>query len=75
VGISLVRLSGLVIFGHVTNDPVNLVIALAAVEDILHIKALAQLTCLLDDVHNPFVLRETVSREEVMAIIKRYSVE
>lgn len=74
-GISLVRLSAPVVFGHSTNDPVKLVIALAAVDDSSHIKALAQLTSLLDDEHALSVLRETSSREEVMELIKRYSAE
>lgn len=42
-GMSWVRLADPVAFGHKTNDPVNLVVALAATDDGAHATAMAQL--------------------------------
>ena len=48
-GFSWVRLAQPVRFGHPENDPVELVIGLAALDDTAHIKGLAVLANLLDD--------------------------
>ena len=42
-GLSWVRLAGPVAFGHPTNDPVSLVVALAATDDGAHATAMAEL--------------------------------
>ena len=49
LGISLVRLKQPVCFGHPENDPVRLVIALAAVDSSSHVMALLELTRMLGD--------------------------
>jgi PTS system ascorbate-specific IIA component len=48
-GFSWVRLAQPVPFGHPENDPVELVIGLAALDDNAHINGLAVLATLLDD--------------------------
>ncbi len=49
VAASLVTLDSPVSFGHQLNDPVNIVICLAAVDNSSHLKALSELMQILDD--------------------------
>jgi ascorbate PTS system EIIA or EIIAB component len=48
-GLALVTLTSPVEFGHATNDPVDVVIAFAAVDKSMHVQALQQLAGLLGD--------------------------
>lgn len=49
IGMSLITLDKGVNFGNPENDPVNIVICLAAVDHNTHLKALSELVSLLDD--------------------------
>jgi|SRR5699024_4390583 len=48
-GISIITLENPVNFGHEKNDPINLVIALAAADNKTHIEALSSLMTILGD--------------------------
>lgn len=56
LGLSLLRLSNPVNFGHEKNDPVKLVIGLSSVDAEMHLNALRQLARLLSDKQNKEVL-------------------
>lgn len=51
IGISLITLDKGINFGHDENDPVRIVISLAAIDHETHIKALSSLANLLNDEH------------------------
>lgn len=67
LGMSLVRLREPVIFGHPDNDPVDLVIALGAVDHETHLTALMQLSELLG---NPEAIATLRSTSDVAVILK-----
>lgn len=69
LGIALVRLSRPVRFGHETNDPVDLVFALAAVDPETHLKALTQLSGLLSSETGVERLRAATDIPTVMAVL------
>lgn len=73
LSMSLVTLKEPVKFGSDTNDPVKLVITLAAIDNECHLKALSQLMELFmnnDDLQK--IMRAT-NKEEVLKVITRYS--
>jgi len=67
IGLSVVRLKKPVAFGHETNDPVDVVIALAAVDKVSHLEILAQLSSILGSEEKVSKLREARSRDEIMS--------
>ncbi|BET52156.1 PTS sugar transporter subunit IIA [Kitasatospora aureofaciens] len=69
-GMSWVRLASPVAFGHGTNDPVQLVVALAAVDSNAHTAALAALAKVLADGDNVRALQQATSPEEVLRVLK-----
>lgn len=71
-GLSLVTLSRPVEFGHRTNDPVRLVIGLAAPDDTGHVEALAALAELLVDDDRRRALLEAADAANVRSIIAAY---
>ncbi|MDK2784574.1 MAG: hypothetical protein PWQ41_9 [Bacillota bacterium] len=71
VGLSLVRLKSPVSFGNPANDPVDLIIGLSAVDSDSHLKLLAQLSKLLNNQDYLRIIRETGSKEGVLALINR----
>lgn len=66
---SWVRLATPVEFGHKRNDPVSLVVALAAVDDSAHTKAMAQLARIIGDKDTYSRLSEAASASEVHRIL------
>lgn len=68
-GLSFVRLAEPVEFGHESNDPVTLVMALAAVDADAHQQALAQLAGILADPTTRSGLDSANTRDEVLDIL------
>jgi PTS system ascorbate-specific IIA component len=72
-GIAICTLSDPVPFGHSSNDPVELVIGLAATTDKSHVQALAELATLLSQPDAVEALRVSTSDEEIYQTIQEYS--
>ncbi|MFC7303326.1 PTS sugar transporter subunit IIA [Streptomyces monticola] len=68
-GMSWVRLAEPVEFGHETNDPVDLVVALAARDSGAHTEAMAALARLLADPVTSAALREAATPEALHAVL------
>jgi PTS system ascorbate-specific IIA component len=71
-GISLVTLSQPVNFGHRTNDPVRLVVGLAAPDEEGHVTALSTLAEFLADEASRDGLFGAASPEEVMRLVEAF---
>lgn len=71
MGISLVRLEKPVKFGNQVNDPVDIVIALAPIDNDSHIKILAQLSEFLMSVENVKKLRIADDVNEIICAIQK----
>lgn len=69
VGMALLTLKTPVNFGNKENDPVSVAIFLCAVDNITHLKALAELMQLLDDEDFKKVADEASSKDEIIAYI------
>ncbi len=69
VGMALLTLKTPVNFGSKENDPVSVAIFLCAVDNITHLKALAELMQLLDDEDFKKVADEASSKDEIIAYI------
>lgn len=69
VGMALLTLKNPVNFGSKENDPVSVAIFLCAVDNITHLKALAELMQLLDDDDFKRMADEASSKEELIAYI------
>lgn len=68
-GISWVRLANPVPFGHKTNDPVTLVVALAATDTAAHNTAMAELAKLLGDPAKRAALDIVGTPDELLAVL------
>jgi PTS system ascorbate-specific IIA component len=68
-GMSWVRLAEPVEFGHKSNDPVTLVVALAATDSSTHQKAMASLAGLIGNTSKKAALDEASSPEEICALL------
>lgn len=68
-GMSWVRLEQPVAFGHKTNDPVSLVVALAATDDGAHAKAMAELAKVVGSTVTRAALDAATRPQEVLAIL------
>ncbi|CAN3131645.1 PTS sugar transporter subunit IIA [Mycobacterium sp. smrl_JER01] len=68
-GMAWVRLSAPVAFGHKTNDPVTLVVALAATDAGAHTSAMAQLAAVLGDPERREALDTAATASEVMDLL------
>ena len=68
-GMSWVRLATPVAFGHKTNDPVDLVVALAATDAKAHTTAMAELAKVIGDPDRRAALEGAQNPDEVMAIL------
>ncbi|GMA42256.1 PTS sugar transporter subunit IIA [Mobilicoccus caccae] len=64
-GMSVVRLASPVTFGHDTNDPVTLVVALAAADDDSHRKAMASLAGLIAQPDRRAAMDEAATPQEM----------
>lgn len=67
-GMSLVRLQEPVKFGHPNNDPVTLVMALAATNADQHQAALAQLAKVLSNTDKHTALEKALTADEILAV-------
>ncbi len=67
--IGMITLAQPVEFGNAENDPVSLVIALAAVDNKQHVRGLAELAAVLGDEDAVGRLRASTSAEELLAIM------
>lgn len=67
-GMSLVRLQEPVKFGHPNNDPVTLVMALAATNADQHQAALAQLAKVLSNTDKRTALEKALTADEILAV-------
>ena len=68
-GLSWVRLAEPVAFGHPTNDPVDLVVALAATDDRAHATAMAELAKVVGSQDKRAALNTAVTPAAVLAIL------
>ncbi len=68
-GMSWVRLTNPIAFGHKTNDPVVLVVALAATDDGAHAAAMAELATLLGDAGRRAALDAAATPADVLAAL------
>ena len=68
-GMSWVRLAAPVAFGHKSNDPVTLVVAMAATDSSRHQEAMASLAVLIGDQEKKAALDRAGSPEEVYALL------
>jgi mannitol/fructose-specific phosphotransferase system IIA component (Ntr-type) len=66
---SLVRLRTAVEFGNADNDPVTLLVGLAAVDKDQHVTALRQLVSLIGDRHNVETMRNADGPDEITRLI------
>lgn len=71
-GLSVITLAEPVRFGHRNNDPVRLVVGLAAPDDESHVEALATLAGLLADEPSRQALLDASDSADVRAIVARY---
>jgi PTS system ascorbate-specific IIA component len=69
---SLVTLAGAVEFGHRENDPVRLVVGLAAPDSDGHVTALATLASFLSDETNRESLLSARSVDEIRALVVEF---
>jgi len=73
-GMSWVRLATPVEFGHAKNDPVSLVVALAAKDSSAHLDAMAQLAKVLGDSERTAALDAATSTEGIRAVLSEGAV-
>lgn len=72
MGISIITLKNPIHFGNKLNDPVKLVITLAAKDNVSHIEILKSLMNLLMDSEDINNLINSSTKNEVLDIIKKY---
>ena len=68
-GMSWIRLANPVAFGHKTNDPVNLVVALAAADDGAHATSMAELAKIIGNADKRAALNAAATPAEVLTIL------
>ena len=71
IGFALVSLADPVVFGHPKNDPVQLVIALCAIDHQTHLNALSDLAELLSDPVNVEKILQADTPAEVLEVTNR----
>lgn len=70
IGFSLITLKEPVVFGHVDNDPVEIVLGLCAIDHQTHLMALAELIDILSIKENIEQIKKADSTAQIMKIIK-----
>lgn len=70
IGFSLVTLEEPIVFGHPTNDPVQIIFGLCAVDHQSHLQALSELVDVLGNQDNVKRILAATTPAEVMTIIK-----
>lgn len=73
LAMSLITLDPPVPFGHELNDPVKLVVTLAASDNESHLKALSQLMELFMNQEDLSGIMNATNKEEVINVIKKYA--
>lgn len=73
VGISFLKLTEPVYFLNNKKDPVRLLFCIAAIDNTTHLKALSQLTTLLNEEKNLKLLKKADSIEEIVTLFSKYS--
>jgi mannitol/fructose-specific phosphotransferase system IIA component (Ntr-type) len=68
--IAIARLKTPVNFGNEDNDPVDLVIALAAIDNEQHIEGLQQLALVLYEDENKKALKAAKTKEEILNVFR-----
>lgn len=69
-GVSIIRLSEPVVFGHPTNDPIQLVCALCGTDSTSHIEMLQSLADLLRDEEKlTVIMNPATSKQEILSLI------
>ncbi|MEK3889687.1 PTS sugar transporter subunit IIA [Bacillus sp. FSL K6-3431] len=69
-GVSMIRLSEPVVFGHPTNDPITLVCALCGTDNTSHIEMLQALANVLRDEEKlDIIMNKAISKQEIISII------
>lgn len=68
-GFSLVRLKEPVVFGHPTNDPVQLVCAICGTDSTSHIGMLQSIAAVLGDKAKLEIILNSDSEEEILSIL------
>jgi mannitol operon transcriptional antiterminator len=71
IGMALLTLKNSVEFGNKENDPVNVVIFLCAIDNVTHLKALAELMQLLDDEAFKQLADRAENKREIINYIQR----
>jgi PTS system ascorbate-specific IIA component len=73
LSLSLVTFELAVPFGHETNDPVDVAIALGAVDGEAHLRALMQMHAMLTDAEAMEAIRRATDKREVLGIVAAFS--
>ncbi|SKC69987.1 BglG family transcription antiterminator [Maledivibacter halophilus] len=73
LSMSIMTLKNPVEFGNEDNDPVNLIITLAAIDNETHLKALSQLMGLLNNSEDVKKILNAKEKKEVIKILEKYS--
>ncbi|EYU17188.1 MULTISPECIES: PTS sugar transporter subunit IIA [Photorhabdus] len=72
LALALTVISNGVGFGSAENDPIKLLIVLAATDSHSHIEVIAQLAKLFDNQQDVALLMSAKSKEEILAVINQY---
>lgn len=72
MSMSLVTLKDALNFGSETNDPVKLIVTLAAIDNKSHLKALSQLMELFMNERDMETIMKATSKDEVLKVIETY---
>lgn len=72
LSMSLTLLKNPVVFGHETNDPVKLVITVAAIDNETHLKALSQLMELMMNEEDMKKIFNANNKDEIVKIVNKY---
>jgi len=75
IGISLLRVKEKVAFSDDEDHHANLVVVLAAVDNETHLRALGQLTELISETENVDRLIAAADKDEILAMVERYSLK
>lgn len=70
-GLALVTLAQPVEFGHERNDPVDIVVAFAAVDKAAHLATMQEIVGLLSDADTLQALRDATSDEDLLQVVRQ----
>lgn len=71
IGLSLITLKEPICFGCEENDPVSLVFALSAVDNISHLELIREMARIFDNEEGMRQLAECRSKDELLAVIRK----